>query len=133
MATPSLAVLEALEKLAADPANIVYIISGRDGEFLEQHLGHLKKVGFSAEHGGFVRERGATEWTNFTESLDMSWMSDVGEIFKYYTEVRPCNSAGMPCIDRIICSARLAVRLRSRRAQSHGTIAEPILSGGMSS
>ncbi|PPQ80867.1 hypothetical protein CVT25_001876 [Psilocybe cyanescens] len=85
-ATPSAATLEALEKLSADPHNIVYIISGRDGAFLEQHLGHLKNVGFSAEHGGFVRERGSSEWTNFTKNLDMSWMAEVEEIFRYYTE-----------------------------------------------
>ncbi|KAF5310665.1 hypothetical protein D9619_007726 [Psilocybe cf. subviscida] len=86
MATPSEATLEALEKLSADPHNIVWIISGRDGEFLEQHLGHLKNIGFSAEHGGFVRERGSKEWTNFTTNLDMSWMAEVEEIFRYYTE-----------------------------------------------
>ncbi|TFK97226.1 glycosyltransferase family 20 protein [Pterulicium gracile] len=85
-ALPSERTLLALEKLSADPKNLVYIISGRDGEFLETHLGHLKRVGFSAEHGGFAREPGATEWVNFTESLDMSWMSDVEEVFKYYTE-----------------------------------------------
>lgn len=89
MAVPSEATLEALDKLGMDPKNLVYIISGRDGEFLEQHLGHLKNVGFSAEHGGFVRERGSTEWVNFTTKLDMSWMSEVEEIFRYYTEVRP--------------------------------------------
>lgn len=88
MATPSEKTLLALTKLAEDPKNLVYIISGRDGEFLEQHLGHLTNIGFSAEHGGFVKERGETEWKNFTESLDMSWMVEVHEIFKYYTEVR---------------------------------------------
>jgi trehalose 6-phosphate synthase/phosphatase len=86
-AIPSDAALEALEKLSADPRNLVYIISGRDSAFLEQHLGHLKNVGFSAEHGGFFRERGSSEWTNLTKSLDMSWMSEVEEIFRYYTEV----------------------------------------------
>ena len=65
----------------------MYIISGRDSAFLEQHLGHLKNVGFSAEHGGFFRERGVVEWTNLTKSLDMSWMGEVEEIFRYYTEV----------------------------------------------
>ncbi|KAJ7598894.1 trehalose-6-phosphate phosphatase [Mycena floridula] len=86
MAIPSQAALSALAKLAADPKNIVYIISGRDGAFLEQHLGHLTNIGFSAEHGGFVKECGSSEWINFTETLDMSWMSEVLEIFKYYTE-----------------------------------------------
>jgi trehalose 6-phosphate synthase/phosphatase len=88
MAVPAESTLQALSKLSADPKNLVYIISGRDGEFLEQHLGHLKDVGFSAEHGGFIREPGQKDWTNFTEALDMSWMNEVYEVFKYYTEVR---------------------------------------------
>ncbi len=87
-ATPTKDTLLALESLAADPQNIVYIISGRDGEFLETHLGHIKNLGMSAEHGGFIREPGSSTWSNFTESLDMSWMSEALEIFKYYTEVR---------------------------------------------
>ncbi|KAF8633173.1 hypothetical protein AX17_004674 [Amanita inopinata Kibby_2008] len=86
MAVPSAAALEALTKLSDDPMNVVWIISGRDGEFLEQHLGHLENIGFSAEHGGFLRERGTKEWTNFTKNMDMSWMGEVLEIFKYYTE-----------------------------------------------
>jgi len=87
MAVPSEETLTALKQLCDDPKNIVYIISGRDGEFLEQHLGHFKNLGFSAEHGGFVREPGNDQWMNFTEALDMSWMTEVHEIFRYYTEV----------------------------------------------
>lgn len=97
MAIPASKTLTALSALSSDPKNIVYIISGRDSEFLEQHLGHLKGVGMSAEHGGFIREPWSGEeeqedgkggrWTNFTETLDMEWMEEVHEIFKYYTEV----------------------------------------------
>jgi trehalose 6-phosphate synthase/phosphatase len=86
MATPSEAALEALGKLSADPRNVVYIISGRDQVFLEEYLGHFKQLGMSAEHGGFMREPGGDSWTNFTETLDMEWMGEVHEIFKYYTE-----------------------------------------------
>jgi trehalose 6-phosphate synthase/phosphatase len=87
-AVPSEAALEALEKLSQDPKNLVFIISGREGEFLEQHLGHFDKIGFSAEHGSFVREPGSKTWSNLTETLDMSWMPEVEELFEYYTEVR---------------------------------------------
>lgn len=87
MAVPSLSALEALEKLSNDPKNVVYIISGRDQAFLDLHLGHLKNIGFSAEHGGFVKPAGSGEWTNFTEHLDMSWIPEVEKIFRYYTEV----------------------------------------------
>ena len=52
----SIVALEALDKLSADPQNLVlYIISGRNSAFLEQYLEHQKTVGFSAE-----LERGAT-------------------------------------------------------------------------
>jgi trehalose 6-phosphate synthase/phosphatase len=87
MAIPSDAALQALERLSEDPKNLVYIISGRDSGFLEQHLGHLKNIGFSAEHGCFIREPGSEKWTNLTETLDMSWMPEVEELFEYYTEV----------------------------------------------
>ncbi|CCA75087.1 related to trehalose-6-phosphate phosphatase [Serendipita indica DSM 11827] len=86
MAVPSEATLQALQKLSEDPRNLVYIISGRDSGFLEHHLGHLKNVGFSAEHGSFIREPGTTKWTNLTETLDMTWMQEVEELFEYYTE-----------------------------------------------
>jgi trehalose 6-phosphate synthase/phosphatase len=91
MATPSKGTLMALEKLSEDPKNVVYIISGRDGSFLDQHLGYLKNVGFSAEHGCFVREPGHSgtggEWSSLTKTFDMSWMQEVEEIFNYFTEV----------------------------------------------
>lgn len=86
MAVPTEDTLTALAALAADPRNLVYIISGRDGAFLEQHLGHIEGLGMSAEHGGFIRTPGSRQWTNFTESMDMSWMSEVLDVFKYYTE-----------------------------------------------
>ncbi|TFY57632.1 hypothetical protein EVG20_g8465 [Dentipellis fragilis] len=86
MAVPSPETLEALETLSTNPRNLVYIISGRDGAFLEAHLGHLSHLGMSAEHGGFIREPGTRTWMNFTETLDMSWMDEVLEVFRYYTE-----------------------------------------------
>lgn len=81
-AVPSQSLLKSLETLAADPKNILYIISGRDGDFLLQHLGHIKGIGFSAEHGSFLREPEDTEWKNLTEHIDMSWKADVEEIFR---------------------------------------------------
>lgn len=60
----------------------MYIISGRNGDFLQQHLGRIEKLGMSAEHGCFLREPGAKEWTDLTEDIDMGWMDDVEEIFK---------------------------------------------------
>ncbi|GAA5980877.1 hypothetical protein JCM11641_004752 [Rhodosporidiobolus odoratus] len=83
-ATPSPALLSSLSTLAADPKNVVYIISGRDGDFLEEHLGHIPNLGMSAEHGCFIRQPGAKEWVSLTDDLDMDWKKDVLRIFRYY-------------------------------------------------
>ncbi|KAK8869827.1 trehalose-phosphatase [Kwoniella newhampshirensis] len=85
-AVPTERTRNAIQTLSDDPKNIVYLISGRDGDFLEEHWGHVAKLGMSAEHGSFVKQPGVEEFINMTEALDMSWMSEVEEIFKYYTE-----------------------------------------------
>ncbi|KAG0315061.1 threalose-6-phosphate phosphatase [Dissophora globulifera] len=88
-AVPQEHMLRALSSLAADPCNIVWVISGRDQIVLEEWLGHVANLGFSAEHGSFIRQPGSQKWINFTESLDMSWKNDVLGIFNYYTERTP--------------------------------------------
>lgn len=81
-ALPSASLLDSLTKLAADPKNIVFVISGRDPDFLTRHMGHIPNLGMSAEHGCFIRDPGSTSWTNLTEDIDMGWKADVEEIFK---------------------------------------------------
>ncbi|UZJ52633.1 hypothetical protein CBS101457_001953 [Exobasidium rhododendri] len=85
-ALPSKKLLSALERLSQDDRNLIYIISGRDERFLNQHLGHLQQVGFSAEHGGYMKEVGSDKWINLTKDLDMTWMKSVKGAFEYYTE-----------------------------------------------
>lgn len=85
-AVPQEHMLKALTALCADPKNIVWVISGRDQKVLEEWLGHIPNLGFSAEHGSFMRQPGGQKWVNLTESLDMGWKNDVIEIFTYYTE-----------------------------------------------
>lgn len=88
-AVPSSHVIQVLTALASDHQNAVWIISGRDQAFLEQHLGHIPELGFSAEHGSFMRHPGETEWTDLTKTLDMSWRAEVTKIFGQYTERVP--------------------------------------------
>ncbi|KAF9289759.1 threalose-6-phosphate phosphatase [Mortierella alpina] len=85
-AVPQEHMLKALVALANDPNNVVWVISGRDQKVLEEWLGDVENLGFSAEHGSFMRQPGSKKWVNLTESLDMSWKNDVIEIFTYYTE-----------------------------------------------
>lgn len=85
-ALPTDRMLRSLKKLAADPANQVWIISGRDKGFLEEWLGDITELGLSAEHGSFIRFPNSDNWVNLTSELDMSWQRDVINIFQFFTE-----------------------------------------------
>ncbi|KOS23365.1 Trehalose-phosphatase [Escovopsis weberi] len=88
-AIPSERIIRYLKRLSADPKNAVWIISGRDQEFLKQHLGHISQLGFSAEHGSFMRDPGSEEWINLAETFDMGWQAEVMEVFQKYTDRVP--------------------------------------------
>jgi trehalose 6-phosphate synthase/phosphatase len=77
--------LEALQRLAQDERNVIFIISGRDQECLDQWLGHIPQLGLSAEHGSFIKYPGG-DWINLAAEIDLTWKNDVMEIFNYYTE-----------------------------------------------
>ncbi|KAG9251781.1 glycosyltransferase family 20-domain-containing protein [Emericellopsis atlantica] len=85
-AIPSERIIKSLRLLADDPRNLVWIISGRDQEFLKQHLGHISAMGFSAEHGSFMKNPYSDEWENLAEKLDMGWQQEVVDVFQKYTD-----------------------------------------------
>ncbi|KAF2800617.1 glycosyltransferase family 20 protein [Melanomma pulvis-pyrius CBS 109.77] len=85
-AIPSDRVIRTLKTLAADPANSVWIISGRDQAFLDEWMGHISELGLSAEHGSFMRHPRSEDWESLTDKTDMSWQSEVMDVFQHYTE-----------------------------------------------
>tara|TARA_R110002003_G_scaffold104_42_gene8573 strand:- start:9493 stop:11955 length:2463 start_codon:yes stop_codon:yes gene_type:complete len=88
-AIPSDRVIRTLKTLAADPQNSVWIISGRDQAFLDEWMGHIPELGFSAEHGSFMRHPQSEDWVNLTEKTDMGWQDEVLQIFQHYTDKTP--------------------------------------------
>ncbi|KAK7533266.1 alpha,alpha-trehalose-phosphate synthase-like protein subunit Tps2 [Phyllosticta citribraziliensis] len=85
-AIPSDRVIRTIKTLASDPSNAVWIISGRDQAFLDEWMGHITELGLSAEHGSFMRHPRSEEWENLTDKTDMSWQSEVMQVFQHYTE-----------------------------------------------
>ncbi len=55
MAVPDEKLLNILHNLSLDPKNEVWIVSGRNKDFLQQWLGHLD-IGMIAEHGGYIKK-----------------------------------------------------------------------------
>ena len=69
-------VLEVIQELASNPKNHVWIISGRDRDFLGKEFGHMR-LGLVAEHGAFMRYPGSKDWLDKCESADMNWKEHV--------------------------------------------------------
>jgi trehalose 6-phosphate synthase/phosphatase len=85
-ALPTDRVTRTIKTLAQEKKNNVWIISGRDQDFLNEQFGHIEELGFSAEHGSFIRRPYAAEFENLAEGMDMSWQEEVTRIFNAYTE-----------------------------------------------
>ncbi|KAI9344229.1 glycosyltransferase family 20-domain-containing protein, partial [Zopfochytrium polystomum] len=84
----TIATRELLTRLASDPRNFVYLISGRTRESLAPFYG-IKNVGLSAENGCFVMVANRARWDTMLTDQDLSWRSQVLEIFEYYTDRTP--------------------------------------------
>ncbi len=123
-AIPSDRVIRTLKTLAADPANSVWIISGRDQAFLDEWMGHITELGLSAEHGSFMRHPRSEIWENLTEKTDMSWQSEVIDVFQYYTDktqgktmcISCCNIDAKGSAGSFIERKKIALTWHYRRA-----------------
>ena len=81
LAVPEDRLIDLLNRLAANPKNEVWIISGRNREFLEQYLGHLP-IGLVAEHGGYIKNK---TWDSVIKGTP-EWKDRVIEIMHDYVD-----------------------------------------------
>ena len=90
-AVASPALLETLNRLGADPANRVFIVSGRDQIFLDTIVGsRCPKVGLSAEHGTYLKDPWqSVEWIDLSEDSDATWKTDLLPVLDEFTERVP--------------------------------------------
>ncbi|KAL8701584.1 MAG: hypothetical protein Q9201_004828 [Fulgogasparrea decipioides] len=84
-AMPTAADIEVLKKISSDPENEFWIISGREPKFLDKHLGLIKSISLSAEHGAFVRRSHHFDWEETSDSADKMWQSTIMTIFEHFT------------------------------------------------
>jgi trehalose 6-phosphate synthase/phosphatase len=83
LATPDTLTIDQLKILAANPANTVVLISGRDKNFLEEWFGTVN-IHLIAEHGAFQKSPGR-EWL-CTIDPDQAWKSTFIPILQRYTD-----------------------------------------------
>ncbi len=88
LALPDRRILDQLNRLAADPANIVVIVSGRRKEFLDECFREMELV-LIAEHGAFIRWP-TGDWIANVDP-DSSWKPAVLAVMQRYVD--RCNGA----------------------------------------
>ncbi|KZV93676.1 hypothetical protein EXIGLDRAFT_673899 [Exidia glandulosa HHB12029] len=86
--------VDAIARLASDPKNDVWLLSGFSRAVLQQGLGELfDHVGVGAENGCFYKpphtEGKADAWISLVDDLDDSWKPAAIEILNYFTERTP--------------------------------------------
>jgi len=78
-----------LQLLASQPKNNVWVISGRDQNFLQAQLGNLLDIGLVAEHGAFMRRPRSDVWIELAATADMSWKAKVKSAFEAFVSKTP--------------------------------------------
>lgn len=86
-AVPTSELHDTIARLAVRDDLDVYIVSGRNHEFLDEHLGH-HRVTLIGEHGYIVREPGSA-WTLFNDKVDLSWKSSLSGVLQMYAQSTP--------------------------------------------
>lgn len=86
-ATPEPALLDVLAVLEQREDLDLYIVSGRDGAFLEKHLGQFSFT-LVGEHGYQFKKPGG-DWHLLNAHADLEWMDTVREVFDLYALSTP--------------------------------------------
>mmetsp|Transcript_11919 Transcript_11919/g.27814 ORF Transcript_11919/g.27814 Transcript_11919/m.27814 type:complete len:1054 (+) Transcript_11919:71-3232(+) len=83
---PDEQVLNCLRQLAADPRNIVVILSGRQKELLEEWFGSVPRIGLCAEHGFYYKLPmfGSDGWHCMVNNPDSSWKEYADNIMRQF-------------------------------------------------
>jgi trehalose 6-phosphate synthase/phosphatase len=83
LASPDPGLLKLLKRLASDPLNRVFLISGRQREILSQWFGG-SGIGLIAEHGVWMSDR-ESDW-KLIKPLDTAWKPQILPILEAYVD-----------------------------------------------
>ncbi|KAL8535849.1 hypothetical protein ACS0TY_011477 [Phlomoides rotata] len=83
---PSLDTLDILNNLCRDKNNVVFIVSSRPREKLDDWFLSCEKLGIAAEHGYFMRMKRDEEWETSVPEVECSWKQIAEPVMQLYTE-----------------------------------------------
>ncbi len=88
-AVPTPALVDVIERLAAEPANRLVIVSGRPAEDLDRWFGGISGAWLAAEHGGLVRDPLSGEWRPLRAGADTHWKARIRPILDDFADRAP--------------------------------------------
>jgi trehalose 6-phosphate synthase/phosphatase len=88
LAVPPSEVLHLLERLAADPANCVVVISGRRSSDLGKWFGRIPGLWLAAEHGATIKRPGQ-DWQALRNRIAPDWKAQVRPVLEHFADRTP--------------------------------------------
>ena len=88
-AVPPQVVLDLLTALAADPKNLVALMSGRSSENLERWFGKIPQLCLVAEHGAELKTQSASTWESLRPHASTVWKPTVMPILEHFVDRTP--------------------------------------------
>nr|AWB09338.1 trehalose-6-phosphate synthase 2 [Tamarix hispida] len=84
--SPSSKAVNILNSLCRDQSNVVFLVSARRRNTLDDWFHACEKLGIAAEHGYFLRPKRDAEWETCIPVVDTSWKQIAEPVMKLYTE-----------------------------------------------
>jgi trehalose 6-phosphate synthase/phosphatase len=88
-AVPSPGLVRLIAALAAEPHNIVALISGRRAQDLERWFGAIENLWLIAEHGAELKPAHCASWEPLRPQFSTDWKSTVGPILDHFVDRIP--------------------------------------------
>jgi trehalose 6-phosphate synthase/phosphatase len=88
-AVPPPNLVRLLAALAADPHNLIALISGRRAEDLDRWFGAIENMWRVAEHGAELKAPGASSWEPLRSQISTDWKSTVMPILEHFVDRTP--------------------------------------------
>jgi trehalose 6-phosphate synthase/phosphatase len=88
-AAPPPALLDLLRAFAAEPNNMVALLSGRSAENLDRWFGQVAGLYLVAEHGAEIKPPSTSAWEAMRPQTSMEWKSTLIPILEHFVDRTP--------------------------------------------
>ncbi|KAK1425471.1 hypothetical protein QVD17_20823 [Tagetes erecta] len=84
--SPNSKTIEMLNTLCRDKNNMVFVVSAKSRDTLEEWFADCDKLGLAAEHGCFLRLKRDGEWETCVQIEESGWKQNARPVMTLYTE-----------------------------------------------